>query len=49
MEKHTRPCLNYHIKKCNAPCEGYISKTEYRNMIDEIIDVLSGKDKTIIK
>lgn len=45
---HTRPCLNYHIKKCNAPCEGHISKAEYRAMIDEIIDVLSGKDKTLI-
>ncbi len=45
---HTRPCLNYHIKKCNAPCEGHISKEEYRKMIDEIIDVLNGKDKTLI-
>ncbi|MBS5984213.1 MAG: excinuclease ABC subunit UvrC [Clostridium butyricum] len=33
--KHTRPCLNYHIKKCNAPCEGHISKDEYKRMIDE--------------
>ena len=46
--KHTRPCLNYHIKKCNAPCEGHISKTEYRIMIDEIIDVLSGRDNTLV-
>lgn len=46
--KHTRPCLNYHIKKCNAPCEGHISKTEYRTMIDEIIDVLSGRDNTLV-
>lgn len=46
--KHTRPCLNYHIKKCTAPCEGHISKAEYRIMIDEIMDVLSGKDKTLI-
>ena len=45
---HTRPCLNYHIKKCNAPCEGRISKIEYRNMINEIMDVLSGKDKTLV-
>ncbi|KJZ85735.1 MULTISPECIES: excinuclease ABC subunit UvrC [unclassified Clostridium] len=46
--KHTRPCLNYHIKKCNAPCEGHISKDEYKRMIDEIIDVLSGRDKSLI-
>ena len=46
--KHTRPCLNYHIKKCNAPCEGHISKEDYKKIIDEIIDVLSGKDKSLI-
>lgn len=46
--KHTRPCLNYHIKKCDAPCEGHISKAEYKVMIDEIMDVLSGRDKTLI-
>ena len=46
--KHTRPCLNYHIKKCNAHCEGHISKDEYKRMIDEIIDVLSGRDKSLI-
>ncbi|MDU4749962.1 excinuclease ABC subunit UvrC [Clostridium butyricum] len=46
--KHTRPCLNYHIKKCNAPCEGHISKDEYKRMIDEIVDVLSGRDKSLI-
>ena len=46
--KHTRPCLNYHIKKCNAPCEGHISKEEYRKIIDEIIDILNGKDKSLI-
>ena len=44
----TRPCLNYHIKKCKAPCEGHISKADYKNMIDEIMDVLSGKDKTLV-
>ena len=46
--KPTRPCLNYHIKKCNAPCEGHISKADYKEMIDEIMDVLSGKDKTLV-
>ena len=44
-----RPCLNYHIKKCFAPCMGYISKEEYRKQIDEIIDVLEGKTEKIEK
>lgn len=43
-----RPCLNYHIKKCEAPCAGYITKEKYSEMISEIMDILNGKDKTII-
>lgn len=38
-----RPCLNYHIKKCMAPCMGYVSKEEYRKQINEIISILEGK------
>lgn len=44
-----RPCLNYHIKKCMAPCMGYISKEEYREQINQIIDLLEGKTDKIIK
>lgn len=44
-----RPCLNYHIKKCLGPCGGHISKAEYRKMIDNIIDILNGKDNVVIK
>ena len=44
-----RPCLNYHIKKCLAPCMGYISKEEYRKQIDEIVDVLEGKTDKLLK
>lgn len=44
-----RPCLNYHIKKCMAPCMGYISKEEYREQINQIIDLLEGKTEKIIK
>lgn len=44
----TRPCLNYHIKKCTAPCGGHISKEEYMETINEIVDILNGKDKKII-
>ena len=46
--KTTRSCLNYHIKKCTAPCEGRISKEEYRKVINDVIDILSGKDKSIV-
>ena len=44
-----RPCLNYHIKKCMAPCMGYISKEEYRKQIDEIIALLEGRTEKVIK
>lgn len=44
-----RPCLNYHIKKCLAPCMGYVSKEEYKKQIDEIIMLLDGKTDKIIK
>ncbi len=45
----SRPCLNYHIKRCLAPCVGYITPEEYRKQIDEIIDLLDGKTDKIIK
>lgn len=44
-----RPCLNYHIKKCSAPCMGYVSKEEYRKQIDEIMMLLEGKTDKIVK
>lgn len=44
-----RPCLNYHIKKCLGPCGGHISKDEYGKMINDIIDILSGKETYITK
>ena len=44
-----RPCLNYHIKKCLAPCMGYVSKEEYRKQIDEIVLLLEGKTEKIVK
>lgn len=45
----TRACLNYHINLCKAPCSGYVSKAEYWEMIDEIINILNGTDTSIIK
>ena len=43
------PCLDYFIKRCQAPCVGYISKEEYRQNIETIIDFLSGRYRQIEK
>lgn len=43
-----RPCLNYHIGQCSAPCQGYISQEDYKKSIDEVIDFLGGNYKKII-
>ncbi len=42
-------CLDYHIKKCDGPCEGLISKEDYRKMIDEVEQVLKGNIDTLIE
>lgn len=44
-----RPCLNYHIHQCKAPCQGYISQDEYRKSIDEVIRFLNGNYDLILK
>lgn len=44
-----RPCLNYHIKQCNAPCMGYVSEDEYKKNIEEVLDFLNGKYTEVIK
>jgi excinuclease ABC subunit C len=44
-----RPCLNYHIKRCLAPCMGYVTSKEYKVQIDQIIMLLEGKIDSIIK
>lgn len=49
LKERTRPCLNYHINRCLAPCMGYVTKEEYRKQIDEIIDLLDGKTNKVIK
>ncbi|MBQ3145483.1 MAG: excinuclease ABC subunit UvrC [Clostridia bacterium] len=48
FKSNQRACLNYHIKKCLAPCMGYISKEEYNKQIEQIIMLLEGKTKKII-
>ena len=49
LKPRTRPCLNYHIGRCLAPCMGYVTKVEYKEQINEIIDLLDGKTEKIIK
>ena len=44
-----RPCLNYHIKQCNAPCQGYVSKEEYRRSVEEALDFLNGNHSPVLK
>jgi len=41
------PCLDYYIKRCEAPCVGYVSREEYRRSIDGVIDFLSGRYREI--
>jgi excinuclease ABC subunit C len=41
------PCLDYHIERCLAPCVGYVSKDEYREIIDGVIEFLSGESRPI--
>jgi len=49
LKERTRPCLNYHINKCLAPCMGYVTKEEYKKQIDEIMDLLDGKINKVVK
>ncbi len=44
-----RPCLNYHIKRCNAPCQGYISKEEYQKNFRHAMDFLNGNYSDVLK
>lgn len=44
-----RPCLNYHIHQCYAPCQGYISREEYSKSIDEVVRFLNGNYDPILK
>lgn len=44
-----RPCLYYHIKQCDAPCQGYISREEYRKKINGALEFLNGNFKDVLK
>src|SRR5437764_9177048 len=41
------PCLDYYIKRCEAPCVGYVSREDYRRGIDGVVDFLSGRYRAI--
>jgi excinuclease ABC subunit C len=43
------PCLDYHIERCKAPCVGYISKEDYGEIIDRVIEFLSGETRPILR
>ena len=44
-----RPCLNYHIKQCDAPCQGYITAQEYQANFSQALDFLNGKYDPLLK
>ena len=44
-----RPCLNYHIKQCDAPCQGYISQEEYGKSVNEVLKFLNGNYDAVLK
>ncbi|KAA8502745.1 excinuclease ABC subunit UvrC [Mediterraneibacter catenae] len=44
-----RPCLNYHIKQCDAPCQGYISREEYGKAVNEVLRFLNGNYDSVLK
>ena len=44
-----RPCLNYHIGQCSAPCQGYINEEDYRKSIESVMDFLDGDYSHILK
>lgn len=44
-----RPCLNYHMKRCPAPCQGYISKEKYRDYVNQTLSFLNGNYGPVLK
>lgn len=44
-----RACLNYHIKQCTAPCQGYVSMEQYQKQVEEALDFLNGNYQGVIK
>ena len=49
LKRHERPCLNYQLGRCTAPCAGKISKEDYKKLLGEVMDFLSGRHEQLIK
>lgn len=49
FKSNKRACLNYHIKRCLAPCVNYVSKEDYKKQINQIIMLLEGRTESIVK
>jgi excinuclease ABC subunit C len=49
FKNRARPCMLYQIKRCSAPCTNEITKEEYKNSVQECIDFLNGKSRSIQK
>lgn len=49
ISKNKKPCFHYYLKKCYGPCGQKISKEEYRQLIDNVIECLNGKTKNTMK
>lgn len=49
ISKNHRPCLNYHIGKCVAPCCGYVKKEDYKNLVLKACDFLKGNNEEVKK
>lgn len=49
LRERTRPCLNYHIGRCMAPCMKNVDRNEYMKQVNEIIDLLEGKTDKVLK
>jgi excinuclease ABC subunit C len=48
-KKKFKVCLDYHIKKCEGPCEGFVSREHYNSMVNQVIKVLRGKTGELIE
>lgn len=42
-------CLDYHIKKCEGPCEGFVSKERYNSMINQVLQILRGRSRSVLE
>lgn len=48
LVRNDRPCMQYQLKKCNAPCCGFVTAAEYQENIRKIIDIINGNRKEVI-